>query len=256
MTSLEHPAKYTNVIVEAISATVNRHLGWGHIRVLDPFAGVGGIHALAFGNDEIGITTVGVELEPEWAAADPRTIVGDATALPFADSSFDCVATSPCYGNRVADHHDAKDACKNCNGSGMAQIGGPGSGIRGVETCKMCKGRKLSKRNTYRHTLGRKLTDGSAGAMQWGKEYRRLHEKAWDEVARVLKPNGLFLLNVSNHIRKGEEVRVAEWHLGAVLERPFALLDVQRIGTPRQRLGQNRELRVDGELLIALRRMP
>ena len=89
------------------------------------------------------------------------------------------VVTSPTYGNRLADHHNAKDG---------------------------------SRRISYTHTLGRTLTPGNSGAMHWGKDYRLLHRLSWEEVARVLSIGGLFVLNVSNHIRKGEEVPVVQWH--------------------------------------------
>src|SRR3982750_3152473 len=67
--------------------------------VLDPFAGIGRIHQLE--DLDRGIITEGVEIEPEWAALDPRTRLGDATALPeHWAAAFDAVVTSPCYGNR------------------------------------------------------------------------------------------------------------------------------------------------------------
>jgi hypothetical protein len=40
----------------------------------------------------------------------PRTIVGNALQMAFAGASFDVVVTSPCYGNRLADHHNARAA--------------------------------------------------------------------------------------------------------------------------------------------------
>jgi hypothetical protein len=86
--------------------------------------------------------TVEVELEPEWASQHPRTMVGDARALPLPDATFDMVVTSPTYGNRMTDHHNAKDG---------------------------------SRRITYTHNLGRTLTPGNSGAMQWGEDYRQLH---------------------------------------------------------------------------------
>jgi len=119
-----HPARFSTNIIDRLTelAVEEVHrLNVSSIRVLDPFAGVGGIHNIRTALPG-QIKSVGVELEPEWACAHPDTIVGDATALPFPDESFDAVMTSPCYGNRMADHHNAKDG---------------------------------SRRITYKHTLGR-----------------------------------------------------------------------------------------------------
>jgi hypothetical protein len=77
-----HPARFTDVIIERVQRILDAEHGTPILdapapRVLDPFAGTGGVHEL------IGYETLGVELEPEWAALHPRTILGDATALPF-----------------------------------------------------------------------------------------------------------------------------------------------------------------------------
>src|SRR5712692_2421523 len=94
-------ARFSPDILEAIAELV------GDLprssRVLDPFAGVGGVHALGF-------DSVGVELETEWATQHPRTIVANALALPFAPGTFDAVITSPAYGNRLADR-DMRPSC-------------------------------------------------------------------------------------------------------------------------------------------------
>ena len=52
---------------------------------------------------------IGVEIEAPWADTHMMTIQGDALALPFGDHCFDCVVTSPVYGNRFSDHHRARD---------------------------------------------------------------------------------------------------------------------------------------------------
>lgn len=93
---------------------------------------------------QVGRLSVG-EWAARWLDGARRNIVGDALRLPFRDATFDVVATSPTYGNRMADHHEARDD---------------------------------SDRGTYRHRLSRPLHPSNSGAMQWGEEYRSIHEKA------------------------------------------------------------------------------
>ena len=217
----EHPATYSKGMIDKFRDLLIGELGPSdpahpHV-VLDPFAGVGTIHQL-----RPEYATVGVELEPEWAQESPYTYIGDSTDLPgHWGDFFDAVATSPTYGNRMADHHDAKDG---------------------------------SKRHTYRHTLGRPLTKGNTGGMQWGDEYKNVHMRVWREVARVLRPGGVFILNVSDHIRKGEVVQVAEWHRSVICVMGFTLVSTIQMPTPRQRHGANGHLRVDHEVIYTFRR--
>lgn len=250
-----HPAKFSSSVLDAMAGLLDDLFPDGG-RILDPFAGVGKIHEIAdfekrvlrspSGSTEIGplFDIVGVELEPEWAAAHPATLVGDATSLPFEEHVFDAVVTSPCYGNRMADHHEAKDACSNCQG------------VHGDLDCRACGGSGLSRRNTYRHALGRELTAGSGAAFQWGPRYRHLHEAAWREAIRVVKPGGFLLVNISNHIREGEEQRVVEWHTNTLLLLGCFLHRVERVSTPRLGFGANGDARVDGENIIVVRTPP
>jgi tRNA G10 N-methylase Trm11 len=163
--------------------------------------------------------TVGVEIEPEWAAMDWRTVVGDATALPFPDDVFDVVATSPCYGNRLADHHEAKDG---------------------------------SVRHSYTHDLGRRLHPNNAGQLHWGEAYRDLHDRAWRESVRVLRPGGRFLLNISDHVRKGAVQPVTAWHVETLKGLGLVVVDHWELSTPRLRFGANANTRVDCESVVVL----
>ena len=124
--TVRHPAKYTDKLLPVFAELLT-----GRTRILDPFAGTGKIFELAQWLPEADIQAV--EIEPEWAAMNPRTTLGNALHLPWPAESFDAVCTSPCYANRMADHHEAKDA---------------------------------SQRNTYRHALGHPLQPDNAGAMQ------------------------------------------------------------------------------------------
>jgi len=213
-----HPAQYSDGVMKAIHSEVRRRVDVGS-RLLDPFAGLGNIHALAPEYD-----THGVELEPEWAASHARTVEGDATDLPFENSSFDAVVTSPCYGNRMADTY----------------LGD----------------RKGSKRHTYTIALGRVPSDGSAAAMQWGPEYRNLHKRAWREAHRVIVPGGFLFLNISDHIRSRTVQPVSIWHTATLCEIGFSMVDCLPVMTRRQRHGANGNLRVDNEWLIVFSKDP
>lgn len=204
----KHPARFTDRVLDVIVDVCVDLLPPG-ARVLDPFAGTGRVHVLPF-------NTVGVELEPEWARMHRDTLVGNALALPFPSGVFDAVVTSPCYGNRFADHHNARDG---------------------------------SVRRSYTHDLGRTLHDDNAGAMQWGAQYQAFHRAAWREVTRVCAwAHGLFVLNVSDHVRKGERARVTGWHLETLHQLGWVAIDVVPIATPRMRYGAN-PVRVDGEVV-------
>ena len=214
LTVPRHPAKFSAPIL----AVLNEVVPDGSL-ILDPFAGVGGIHALQ--NQFSGRLTVGVELEPEWARAHKRTIIGSALRLPFTRNLFDVIATSPAYGNRMADHHDARDS---------------------------------SRRNTYRHALGRPLSDGSSACLQWGNAYRAFHAMAIVEANRVLKPGGLHIWNVSNHIRKGEEQYVVEW-FESELSNVATVVYKTPVVTQRLKQGENHNLRVTNEFVLVYRKL-
>jgi DNA modification methylase len=240
-----HPATYTKSVLDCFRA----HVPLGSY-VLDPFAGTGKIHRLREFTD---IITIGVELEPEWAQMSEHTIIGNALHLPFADNTFDVIATSPCYGNRMADHHEAKDKCKECGGRGCRDY----MPYREDDcvTCRKCKGTGLSMRKTYRHQLGRSLSRDSAAAMQWGPDYRTFHLSAWNESVRVLRTEGLFLLNVSDHIRKGEVVPVTEFHVAVLKALGLACMEAFPVKTPRMRVGANSDKRVECEWVLKFRKV-
>lgn len=204
---VRNPAKYNSLVLDTIAQMVN-----GYYTVLDPFAGTGKIHALFPKH-----FTVGIELEPEWAHQHPRTMVGNALHLLFPANSFDAVCTSPTYGNRLADHHDAKDA---------------------------------SRRNTYTHALGRKLHPDNSGSLHWGPKYQTFHRRAWIQVRRVLKPGGIFILNISDHVKNGAIVPVTDWHISTLTTMGFETIEAVRIDTPRLRFGANRDLRAEYESVL------
>lgn len=132
------------------------------------------------------------------------------------------VVTSPCYGNRFSDSHDARDG---------------------------------SERRSYTHDLGRKPSPGSASALPWGPRYWSFHADAYRAIRSVVQPGGLLLLNVSDFTRQGEQVHAVEWHLGATYGAGFEQAARPRwITTRRLRYGENRAARADAECVLILRR--
>jgi SAM-dependent methyltransferase len=187
-----------------------------YARVLDPFAGTG---KLKWVRPDAYL----LEIEREWAAIG-GAVIGDATCMPWKDGAFDAICTSPSYGNRMADNFVDHQTDKNY------------------------------KRNTYRHYLGREMNPNNSGGMNWGKKYRSLHEKAWGECFRVLRPKGVLVLNISDHIRKGKIVPVSAWHLATLMRLGFVLIDRKQVTTRRNKMGRNGQIRVDYEQVFTFMR--
>ncbi len=239
VTPRPHPAKFPWHIIDAIAA----HVPPGS-RVLDPMAGSGRVHRLRELVPECW--TAGVDLEIEWAAWQPGTLVGNALSLPFRDASFTALVTSPTYANRSSDHHEARDLCKTCAGTG--EVDG--------RTCKNCRGQKLSDRNTYRHRLGRMPHPDNSGILAWGPAYRHLHEAVWVECARVLRPGSPAIVNLKNSVRPDGSLRfdLIGWHAGSLGRAGFVYESTIAVETPGYRKGQNGAQRADHEVLLVMRR--
>lgn len=252
---MRHPAVFTDGILTKIArdldqraaitgSTVEARLYGGHARVLDPFAGTGKVHLLPQ-------RTTGIELEPEWAhqgEARGEMIVADSVMwMEKTRRRFDVVVTSPCYGNRMADHHDAKDKCSQCLGHGKIEVSG------GLTECPKCKGSGLSTRRSYRHDLGRMPTNGSSAILHYGPEYRDFHRRAWTGVYRVLLPGGLFYLNTKDFFRDKKRVRVSEWHRRACMSIGFDHVDTITVAVNGMRYGANRQ-RVTQEVVYVFRK--
>jgi hypothetical protein len=223
----EHPAKFSAPILTRIVRTLERIVEGSATRpilVVDPFAGVGGIHRIVVA----GVSILAIEIEEEWAEESAK--LGPTFCMDFfvwareiEAGSVDVVCTSPTYGNRMADHH----------------VPGP---------------EDTSKRNTYTHVLERALTPGNSGVLQWGTEYQAFHRKALRTIWGILKPGGWLILNVSDHIRKRQKMPVVAWYKTTARAIGFELVSDELIPTKRNREGQNYEARVDGEHLLVFRK--
>lgn len=214
---VSHPARYSDGIVEVFADLLPRA---EYPLVLDPFAGTGRIH-------ELSNRTIGIEIEREWAALKRNTIHGDARdvrkLLAARDvRRVDAIATSPAYGNRLADHHDASDP---------------------------------ERRRSYTHDLGHELTEGNAGAMQWhpgpeDDEYRVLHRAVWGAVIPLLRKRGRFVLNMKDHVRGGEIVPVTLWHVATLVELGLHYVTALAVDARNLRSGANAELRCPEWIVI------
>lgn len=227
-TEIRHPAKYSAPIMDILSWLVLEELKQVSdneaLYILDPFAGTGKIHKL--GDLSPRVSTWGIEIEFEWASMTATTFCMDMREMSWANY-FHMVITSPTYGNRMADHHNAKDG---------------------------------SKRMTYKHILGRDLSPGNSGQLHFGDDYKKFHIEAWEAVSRAIRqphgrtPGGLFVLNVSDFIRRGERIAVCDWHCDTILSMGYDLVLERDVPTPRLRYGQNHAARVTHEKIFVFRR--
>lgn len=217
--SFNHPAKYTDKFIVIFTKLLKDCQ-----RVYDPMAGTGKLGLIKQHGfcGEIYCC----EIEPEWINQYPGVdywFVADCSNTPFLKSNFfDAICTSPTYGNRMADHFNATDS---------------------------------SKRITYRHKLGRILHERNTGRMQWGEKYRQTHKEIYKECLRILKNEGIFILNISDHIRKGEVMPVVNWHRDILLDMGMKLFEDIKADTQRMRFGANNKLRVNHERILVFQKV-
>lgn len=264
-----HPARYSDEHVDLFSRLAQREaaaLG-RPIRVLDPMGGVGNIHRIAASNVE----TVANEIERPFVDVahqlwpDRLTVQGDAGALGFADGAFDAVMVSPDFGNRLADHHKAKDPCacrkvRDEHGKVVEVRPEP------VPGCSTCDGTGRSLRRSYLEDLRRLTGDGdyeltagsSAGSYAWQDAYWKHQRRYWSEAWRVLRPGGLIAIDVKDAVRtvKGERrtVLVVHGHREILTGLGFEIEGDVPLDCDGLRFGANHELRVDGHVIIVGRR--
>lgn len=213
---MKHPAVYTDSFIQIFAKILKDKQ-----RVLDPFAGTGKLAMIK--NHGFSGSIICNEIEPDFTSITQYPVdewyYEDAEFLNL--SNIDAICTSPTYGNRMADHHNAKDS---------------------------------SKRITYTHCLGKQLKDGNTGKMQWGKNYKEKHNSIYKNLFKILNKDGLFILNISNHIRKGKEIDVVNFHKETLLEIGFEFDHQISIETKRMKFGKNSEKRVKTEEILIFRK--
>lgn len=219
-----HPAPFNRDALKVIRQWVEKDHALGRPKILDPFAGIGRVHEF-----RPKMETYGIEIEPEWAAASEFTLCGDmfdVKAMMSDEGSllpeyFNVIVTSPVFGNRMSDHHEAKDD---------------------------------SRRITYRHKLGRPLHENNSGRLNWGKKYRDFHERAWTTLSEDVRGVSDFILDIKDHIRGGQRQYVSEWHVQTLRDLGWRLIETEFIQTDGMKDGANNNLRVGGELVAWFRR--
>lgn len=212
---ISHPARYSRPLLEEFRSILNEYGAPGG-NILDPFAGTGLIHELAAD----GWETIGVEIEKEYADMHPNTVHASALDLPFDPWTFGAIVTSPTYGNRLADSHNATDP---------------------------------ERRRSYTHDLGHELDPNNSGTYHWrtppgrgaepSEAYRTFHLTAWGEAVNVLRPGGLFVLNCCDHIRDGLTQPVTAWHCWALGRLGLEYVESRSVATQKLRQGDNASLR-------------
>lgn len=218
---IKHPAKYSDALIPLIAVILRRY----NVKsVFDPMAGTGKIGEIRKYGFEGRIDCN--DIEPDWIIGlekkwDTFTFQDASYFYNIGNGAIDCICTSPTYANRLADHWNPKDN---------------------------------SKRFSYKFNIGRELHSENTGNKHWGKAYREKHEAIWLECYRILKSNGLLILNISNHIRGGKEIFVSEWHREILKNIGFVLIELHRIKTPRLRFGANSSLRVEFENLFVFKK--
>lgn len=219
---IAHPARFSYKLYDIMADALRREFGEEEdFLALDPFAGIGGIHNLAYHIPNI--MSVGVEIEKEWAECHPNTITGDSRFLDkmFEPDTFDAIVTSPTYANRLADNFTPKDD---------------------------------STRLSYQLSLGRKLTEGTTANKQWGAEYRDLHFNIWKQCWHVLRPNGIFVLNIKDHVRNHKIVPVTDFHIEALTRIGFRMEAHEYVPLNGYRYGKNFKSRMKYESVITFRK--
>ena len=204
-----HHTRYNPKIIEAIETRIGKSK-----MILEPMAGT--LERLScLEKPERGYHLVwGVELEPEWVEENPhpRFIQGDARNLPFEDEFFDVIVVSPSYGNRDSDR----------TGEWWDN----------------------SDRKTYAGALGRNVSEASM-CLPYGPEYKKLHGLAWCEAVRVLKPDGLFVINLKNFIARHAIVPMSQFHRNMLRSLGLEEFDDTSIPTRGRPSGENADVRAE-----------
>lgn len=207
-----HPAKYSLPLLPSLAQ-------YAYGDILDIMGGTGRAGLLKKYNSNIKTVTIN-ELEREWSEQAyengvDKVITGNAKDL---GGIYDCIVTSPPYGNRMADNFKPS--------------------------------KPDSMRRRYVGDLGRNVSKGSVCCLHFGRGYEEEITVIFDAVIKNVCFKR-FILNVSNFIRRYQEVDVIGWYKAYFNSRGFLLVNEQKIITRRQKgVGANTSLRVLTESVL------
>jgi len=228
-TPAQHPARYNARLITEFAAIIHQHSrGWQN--VLDPMAGTG--EALADLQARITGQCYGIELEESFIVVKDIVEKGNACELPWSNDTFDWIVVSPTYGNGM------NDPFLSSEGSARHTYVHRARAIRGEAAYV------LPIDNTGRYHFDT-------------MEYRVLHEQAWKQAHRVLKPRGHFILNTKNAVSRQRRETcycVTAWHVGLLIEIGFEVIQRRQVPLPGLRHGSNPD-RVGWEDVTVLRKV-
>lgn len=216
MNKTPHPAKYSLPLLPVLAQ-------YAYGDILDIMGGTGRAGMLKKYNSNIKTVTIN-ELEREWAEQAyengvDKVIIGDAKDLR---GIYDCIVTSPPYGNRMADNFKASKPDR--------------------------------RRRIYVGDLGRNVSKGSVCCKHFGRGYEEEISLIFDEVIKNVQFER-FILNVSNFIRRFQEVDVIGWYKKYFSDRGFIIVNESKIHTRRQKgVGANTNLRCLTESILVFDR--
>lgn len=223
-----HPAPFNEAFLRYVVSALGDQFLRGPMWLLDPMAGTCRLHRLQGHHGDVLVRTFCSELEPEWTEPSPDPALGftqagvhafqalhDRTADEKLFAGPRWIVTSPVWGNRMADHHEAKDE---------------------------------SDRLTYRHRLGRPVSEGSSCSMPWGDEYRAWHTTFLRYAYETSLDGERMFIEIGDHLRtvKRTAVRaqVTAWWIKAGVAAGWHLERAERLSVGRLRKGANHAVRI------------
>lgn len=85
-----------------------------------------------------------------------------------------------------------------------------------------------------------------------GGVYRDKHKRIYENIVPMIKHNGLFVLNIKNHIRKGSIIDVVDWHINTLCNLGMIKLDDILVEVGSMKFGANYNARISDEHIVIL----